>query len=122
MKLQIEVDGRTYDVEVVDQEHPAGYVPPRRTHRAQPRTNVTRRRRGAAVENGANECRSPLRGIVARVNVRPGQKVEAEEVMLVLEAMKMETNIAAPAACTVKNVLVAPGDGVVPDQVLLEFE
>jgi biotin carboxyl carrier protein len=42
--------------------------------------------------------------------------------MIVLEAMKMETNISAPAALKTKSVKVKPGDVVKPDQILLEFE
>ena len=42
--------------------------------------------------------------------------------MLVLEAMKMETNVTAPRAGTVKSVHVAQGDPVKVNQVLVEFE
>ena len=41
---------------------------------------------------------------------------------MVLEAMKMETNITAPVAGKVKQVTVAQGDGVKVNQVLVEFE
>jgi biotin carboxyl carrier protein len=54
--------------------------------------------------------------------VKPGQAVEAGELVLVLEAMKMETNVTAPRAGTVKNVHVAQGDSAKLNQVLLEFE
>jgi biotin carboxyl carrier protein len=61
-------------------------------------------------------------GLVIKVNVRPGQAVEAGELVLVLEAMKMETNVTAPRAATVKSVHVAPGDPAKLNQVLLELE
>lgn len=67
-------------------------------------------------------CRSPLAGIVARVNIAAGEQVQPGEVMLVVEAMKMETNISASAALKTKSVKVKPGDVVKPDQILLEFE
>jgi biotin carboxyl carrier protein len=48
--------------------------------------------------------------------------VEAGELMMVLEAMKMETIITAPRTGTVKNVLVTEGDPVKVNQVLVEFD
>ena len=48
--------------------------------------------------------------------------VEAGELMLVLEAMKMETNVTAPHAGIVKTVSVKPGDPVKVNQFLLEME
>jgi biotin carboxyl carrier protein len=59
---------------------------------------------------------------VIRVSVEPGQAVLADDTMMVLEAMKMETNVAAPIAGTVKNVRVAAGDSVKVNQVIVEFE
>jgi methylmalonyl-CoA carboxyltransferase small subunit len=67
-------------------------------------------------------CRSPLAAIVVRVNLAAGQQVEAGEVLLVLEAMKMETNITAPNRMKANSVKVVPGDVVKPNQVLVEFE
>jgi biotin carboxyl carrier protein len=59
---------------------------------------------------------------VISVNVLPGHVVEPDQVIAVLEAMKMETQVTANRAATVKNVLVAPGDSVKVHQVLVEFE
>lgn len=67
-------------------------------------------------------CCSPVMGLAIKVNVEPGQTVEAGELMLVLEAMKMETNITAPSAGTVKCVHVTQGEPVKLNQPLIEFE
>jgi methylmalonyl-CoA carboxyltransferase small subunit len=67
-------------------------------------------------------CRSPINGLVIAVNVESGQVVEANGLLMVLEAMKMETQVTAPRAGTVKNVLVAPGASVKLRQTLVEFE
>jgi len=61
-------------------------------------------------------------GLVIKVNVQPGQTVAENELMMVLEAMKMETNVTAPHAGTVKAVHVKPGDSVKVEQLLIEFE
>ena len=51
-------------------------------------------------------------GTILKVNVTPGQAVKAGEVLVVLEAMKMENEIMAPKAGTVAQVLVSKGSNV----------
>jgi methylmalonyl-CoA carboxyltransferase small subunit len=67
-------------------------------------------------------CRSPISGIVIRTNVAPGQEIAENELIMVIEAMKMETNVTAQRSGTVKSVKVAPGESVKTQQVLMEFE
>jgi oxaloacetate decarboxylase alpha subunit len=55
---------------------------------------------------------SPLAGNIVRINVKPGQKVGVGDVLLVLEAMKMETEVRATAAGTVVEIRVKDGDAV----------
>ena len=62
---------------------------------------------------------APLAGNIFEVLVKPGQRVEEGERVLVLEAMKMETDVAAPRAGTVAEVRVKPGDAVAVGDVLL---
>ena len=57
-----------------------------------------------------------------RVNVKPGQEIQPNDVIVVLEAMKMETSITAHQTGRVKSVHVAPGDPVKAHQVLIEVE
>jgi biotin carboxyl carrier protein len=61
-------------------------------------------------------------GTVIRVLVRPGQRVEPREALLVLEAMKMETPVVSPYEAVVKAVHVAEGDRVEGGAVLVELE
>ena len=63
--------------------------------------------------------KSPLAGNIFNVLVKPGQRVEKDQVVLVLEAMKMETDISAFKAGTVVSVDVKVGDAVTVGQVLL---
>ena len=58
---------------------------------------------------------------MARVLVEEGQSIEAGDVIVVLEAMKMETEITAPRSGTVAAVLVAAGAAVTGGQVLVEL-
>lgn len=56
------------------------------------------------------------------VAVAPGQQLQANDLMVVLEAMKMETTITTPMEGTVKAVNVAPRESVKLNQVLVEFD
>ncbi len=63
-----------------------------------------------------------LPGTVIEVNVKPGDKVNKGDVLLVYEAMKMENNVEAGHDATVKRVFVKHGDILAPEAVLVEFE
>lgn len=69
----------------------------------------------------SNAVVAPLAGSVTRILVAEGDEIEAGQVLLVLEAMKMETEITAPAAGKVSAILVAPGDAVQGGQALIEL-
>jgi biotin carboxyl carrier protein len=65
---------------------------------------------------------APMPGRVARLLVEVGQGVEAGQVMLVLEAMKMENELRAPRKGVVKSILVREGDPVETGKRLIELE
>jgi pyruvate carboxylase subunit B len=71
---------------------------------------------------GADVLRAPMPGLVVRINAKRGEKVAAGAGLVVLEAMKMENELKAAAAGTVKTVRVNPGEAVEKGQVLVEFE
>jgi methylmalonyl-CoA carboxyltransferase small subunit len=117
MRLAISVDGRTYEVDVeVSEPEPVRPVPPF------PRGQVQVPATPPAVPPAAGECRSPVSGVVTQVVARPGQSMQVGDVLLVLEAMKMETKITSPETATVARVNVATGDAVRAGQVLVELE
>jgi biotin carboxyl carrier protein len=66
--------------------------------------------------------KAPMPGLVVRVQVEPGQKVEAGTALVVLEAMKMENELKAPGPALVKAVRVSAGEAVEKGQVLLELD
>jgi biotin carboxyl carrier protein len=61
-------------------------------------------------------------GTVLRVLVAPGDQVAAGQVLMLLEAMKMELTVVAPAAGVVAAVLVAEGELVAGGQQLIEVD
>ena len=68
---------------------------------------------------GGNAVKAPMPGTINRINVKAGDAVKKGDVLLVLEAMKMENDICAPADGTVKAVLVAQGASVATDEALV---
>ena len=75
---------------------------------------------GKAAHAGA--VTAPMPGLVVRVLVSEGERVEAGTGLIVIEAMKMENEIKAPAAGVVRRVLAGPGASVEKGAVLIEME
>lgn len=69
-----------------------------------------------------DEIRAPMQSQVVQCLVRPGESVHRDQVLLVLEAMKMEHELRAPADATVAACLAAEGDRVDSGQVLIRLE
>ncbi|RIX29096.1 acetyl-CoA carboxylase biotin carboxylase subunit [Sphingomonas edaphi] len=65
---------------------------------------------------------APMPGLLTKLEVTPGDKVEAGQPMAVVEAMKMENILRATKAATVKATPVAAGESLTVDQVIVEFE
>ena len=79
----------------------------------------------AHVGDGAHETSTvvaPMPGVVVRVLVGAGERVESRQPLVVLEAMKMETPLVSPYEAVVKRVHVAEGDRVSGGTLLVELE
>ena len=124
MKMRITVEGHAYEVEVEILDEPAGssHSPGAASPQVQLATPVWTPPRPGAPLSDAKTCRSPIAGVVTRILAQVGQKVMENSPLIVIEAMKMESNIASPAAGVVKRVGVTPGEGVKVGQTLVEFE
>lgn len=129
MKLKITIDDKTYEVEVeaFEPEPPRPQLPP--SYMIQPgAVRVPAAPAPASAPPGGEPvdedkvCRSPINGIVVKVLAQPGQQIQPGDTLLVLEAMKMETNITAPIAGKVAKINVSAGDSVQSGAVLIEFE
>jgi biotin carboxyl carrier protein len=70
----------------------------------------------------AGALKAPMPGLVVRIQVQPGQEVEAGTPLVVLEAMKMENELKAPGPAVIKAIRVSQGDAVEKGQVLLELD
>ena len=65
---------------------------------------------------------SPMAGTVRKINVKPGGAVKRNDVLMVIEAMKMNSNIASPSDGKVRSVEITVGATVQQGQVLITFE
>ena len=110
-ELVAEVDGKRFRVALIEPEHQG------RTRLRERRALLSERshRRGA----GSEVVRSPMQGSVLRVAVDEGAEVSVGQVLLVVEAMKMENEIVAHRAGTITELAVAEGDQVSNGQELL---
>ena len=127
MKLNITIDSKTYEVEVEASEPEAPAAPPRGWTMESapvrlPAAPAPVKPVDATPVNESKVCRSPVSGLVVRVTSQVGQKIQAGDTLLVLEAMKMETNITAPAAGKIAKINVGQGDAVQGGLILVEFE
>ena len=73
----------------------------------------------AVAKAGSVTIKAPMPGNIMKVNVKPGDAVKKGDVLVVLEAMKMENDVCAPEDGTVASVEVAKGATVETDAVLV---
>ncbi|HET7470060.1 MAG TPA: biotin/lipoyl-containing protein [Gemmatimonadales bacterium] len=98
--------GERWEMEVLDE----------RARHIRSLTSVGNQARGPAA------LKAPMPGLVVRVQVEAGVTVAVGAGVVVLEAMKMEHELRAAAAASVRTVRVKPGEAVEKGQVLVEFE
>jgi acetyl-CoA/propionyl-CoA carboxylase biotin carboxyl carrier protein len=104
----VEVDGRRYEVSVLEPEPPFAELARRRRERA----------RGGGHGAGRDAVVSPMQGTVLAVEVEDGEHVQPGQVICIVEAMKMENEVHAHRAGRVSELSVAPGQPVQTGQVI----
>jgi methylmalonyl-CoA carboxyltransferase small subunit len=128
LKLRITIDGKAYDaeVEILDAEGSAPEYPPYppapAAYVAANSAELTVAPKASEVPASDKECRSPVTGMVIKIEAEPGRTVQVNDVVMVLESMKMEMQITAQQAGVVKSVPVTEGASVKVNQLLVEFE
>lgn len=122
--IRISFEGRSYDVEVevldsasapaVSAPAPVAAAPVVAAPAPAPVA-------AAPVAAGGTEVHSPMMGLVFKVKVKVGDTVAANQEVVVLEAMKMETPVYAPVAGTITAIHIKEQDSVSEGQVLLNI-
>ncbi|MBW0148326.1 sodium-extruding oxaloacetate decarboxylase subunit alpha [Marinobacter arenosus] len=133
-KFKITVHGESYDIDVTG-ANPAGeherrfYMTvdgvPEEIHlesQADDGRDGSRSSSGRAGATKEGHVTTSMPGNIVDVLVKEGDQVEAGDPVLIIEAMKMETEVKATIAGTVKEVSIAKGDRVVPGEVLVDIE
>ncbi len=133
-KFRVTVDGETFEVEVeeitkegtkkeevvkkvseVKEEVPVTPPPP-------PTPQPTPKKKEVEVPPGSYPVNAPLPGKIITINVKEGNKVKEGDLILIIEAMKMENEIYSPIDGIVKEIKVSPGDVVEVGETLLILE
>ena len=125
MKYVVTLNGKNYEVEVNETEAvvtnvsdavyaPAPVAAPAPTAAPAPAAPAAPQ----AVSASGTQIVAPMPGSIVNINVSAGQAVKAGDVLMVLEAMKMENDIVAPCDGVVKQIPVAKGSTVNTDDVL----
>lgn len=134
-QFSLSIDGKNYQIELpkIDREKPFQVKVDEATFKAEFKTPTTRTTltsfapapsaptRKALAKNQVAEgvITAPMTGKIAAVKVKKGDQVKANQVLCVIEAMKMENEISAPKAGTVQEVNVSEGSSVSEGDVLL---
>jgi len=123
-KFMIKVNGNQYEVEVEEVKDGSVSVPIESTKSAAqvsapaPKSVLAK---NTSVPAGALTVTAPMPGTILKMNVSTGDAVKKGQVLLILEAMKMENEITAPADGKIASVNVAKGSAVNVGDVLISF-
>lgn len=127
-KYKITVNGQSYEVEVEEiggdeissNATTPSVQPVSQSPKAQPKKAPTPPKKSAS--QGATKITSPMPGTILSIKVSEGAKVSKGDVVMILEAMKMENEIQAPQDSIVASINVAEGASVNTGDILATFE
>ena len=129
--LKVTVNGTVYSVQVEEADASAAPAAPKAAAPAAPAPAAApvtapaakpAPKKSAEVPAGSEVISAPMPGTIVKVPVTAGQSVKKDDVLVVLEAMKMENEIMAPHDAKVAAVLVAKGDSVETGAALVSLQ
>ena len=130
-QYKITVNGKVYDVSVEEikseKSKPVATVVNTATPAAAPKPVATTSaapapKAAVAIDENAISVKATMPGTILSFNVAVGDKVQEGQVVAILEAMKMENEVTAPASGEVKSIHVEKGSSVVEGQVILQIK
>ena len=121
-KFKVRVNGKEYEVEVEEMsagtaDQPSGPMTGSTTLPAQPLQNAAKATPqpaapAAPAAGGAEIVSAPMPGTILEVKVQAGDRIAKGQILMILEAMKMENEILAPHDCTIAEVRAVKGASV----------
>lgn len=114
----ITVNGNVYDVTVEEGGQGSVAAPKAAAPKAAPKAAPAPKAAAPAGAQGGVKVNAPMPGKILGVKANPGQAVKKGDVLLILEAMKMENEVVAPSDGTVASINVSVGDMVESGDVL----
>lgn len=117
---KVKVNGKTYMVELQGIDEVATKDAPVADAKAAPKAAAPAAAPAATGEG--NPLPSPIQGTVVDIKVKSGDTVKKGQVLLIIEAMKLENEVVAPAAGVIGDILVTKGASVAAKQTLLTIK
>ena len=111
---RVKINGKTYNVQLEAIEETTGTV-------TKEKTEVKEKVVSASTKEGEAVV-SPIQGNLLNVLVKEGQQVKKGDVLVIIEAMKLENEVNAPRDCEIVEVCVDKGQTVSSDQVLVKIK
>lgn len=115
-KFRINIDGKVFDAEV---EEIGGETVSQGTAKTQAAPRPAPAPQAPIPPASGNSIIAPMPGKIISVKVTKGQQIKQGDVVIVLEAMKMEQEIKSSLSGSVKDILVSAGDTVRKEQALI---
>ena len=113
-KYRVKINNKVFDVVLEEVEEVKGTI----------KEEVKDKKEEKAINNteGTTDVVAPIQGNVVDVLVKPNDKVKQGDVLLLIEAMKLENEVNAPRDCQIVDVLVSKGESVSTNQVLIRIK
>ncbi len=128
-RLTLTLEGKRYTVSLLPEETAPAVSPPQSPAQTRPTAAMARvsspttqtqpAAAPTAAINSTGALPAPMTGVVKEIKVGPGHTVEEGQVVLIMEAMKMDIDVPSPLAGIVAEVSVKPGDTVNAKQQLM---
>ena len=119
MKIyKVKVNGKTYKVELEAIEEIKGKASSVETKTSAPKKEVKK----ASSTVGGQDVLAPIQGTVLDFKVKVGQKVKKGDVLLLIEAMKLENEVCSPCDGEIAEIVASKGQSVVAKQLLLKIK
>ena len=112
-KYRVKINGKVFDVELESIEEVE----------SKKETSVVKKEEKVVSKNDSESLKilAPIQGSVLDILVKKGDKVKKGDILLLIEAMKLENEVNAICDCEIKDVLVKKGDSVKTNEVLITY-